>query len=76
MMQIARFPLQIYPQRMHWVLLTVLPAAFLTTFPAQALLGRVSAGVLLPALALAALLLFCSHRFFNYALKFYGSASS
>jgi ABC-2 type transport system permease protein len=76
LMQVARFPLQIYPQRMQWVLLTILPAAFLTTFPAQALLGRASAAVLLPALALAAFLLFCSHRFFNFALKYYGSASS
>jgi ABC-2 type transport system permease protein len=76
MLQVARFPLQIYPQRMQWFLVTLLPAAFLTTFPTEALLGRASIGVLLAALALAAFLLFCSHRFFNFALKFYGSASS
>ena len=76
MLQIARFPVQVYPQRMQWILLTILPAAFLTTFPAQALLGRSPTGVLLPAIAFAAFLLFCSHRFFNFALKYYGSASS
>jgi ABC-2 type transport system permease protein len=76
MMQMARFPLQIYPQRLQIFLLTILPVAFLTTFPSQALLGRLEAKVLFAALALAVLLLFCSHRFFDYALRFYGSASS
>jgi ABC-2 type transport system permease protein len=76
MMQMARFPIQIYPQRLQIFLLTIVPVGFLTTFPAQALLGRGTLGVLIAAISLAAFLLFCSHRFFNFALKYYGSASS
>jgi ABC-2 type transport system permease protein len=76
MMQMARFPIQVYPQRLQIFLLTILPVAFLTTFPSQALLGRGDIRVLLAAFALAAILVFCSHRFFRFALKFYGSASS
>lgn len=76
MMQMARFPIQIYPRKLQWLLISVLPVAFLTTFPTQALLGRSGAGVLPVAVLLSAMLLFFSHCFFRFALKFYGSASS
>ena len=54
----------------------MLPVAFLTTFPTQALLGRGNALMVLGALTLASVFLFASHRFWNFALRFYGSASS
>lgn len=76
MMQMARFPIQIYPRKIQWMLLSILPVAFLTTFPTQALLGRGDIRVLGAALALGATLLFLSNRFFHFALRFYGSASS
>lgn len=76
MMQMARFPLQIYPQRMQGFLTFVLPVAFMTTFPTEALLGRGHLSTPGTALVVSAVLLYASHRFFNYALKFYGSASS
>lgn len=76
MMQMARFPLQVYPQRLQIFLIVMLPVAFLTTFPAEALLGRGRPAALAGALALAALLLWLSHRFFNFALRYYSSASS
>ena len=76
MMQMARFPLQIYPRRLQPFLTVFLPIAFLTTYPAQALLGQCGAGVLGAALALAAAMLWLSHRFFQYALGYYSSASS
>ena len=76
MMQMARFPLQIYPARALSFLTVVLPVAFLTTFPTQALLGRGNLGTLLAALGLASAFLWLSHRFWNFALRFYGSASS
>ncbi len=76
MMQMAKFPVQIYPRKLQWVLISVLPVAFLTTFPAQALLGRGEPLVVVAALGLAALLIFFSHKFFQFALKYYGSASS
>jgi len=76
MMQMARFPLQIYPARALSFLTVVLPVAFLTTFPTQALLGRGNLPTLLGALGLANAFLYVSHRFWNFALGFYGSASS
>lgn len=76
LLQMARFPVDIYPRRLLWVFVSVLPVAFLTTFPVRALLGRTQGLELLPALGLAALLLFASHLFFHYALRSYGSASS
>jgi ABC-2 type transport system permease protein len=76
MMQMARFPIQIYPQRIIAFLTIALPVAFLTTFPTQALLGRSNFATLGAALGLASVFLFLSNRIFNFALRFYGSASS
>ncbi len=76
MMQMARFPVQIYPARALTFLTIGLPVAFLTTFPTQALLGQSDFGVVVAAIALAATFLAISAWFFQFALKFYGSASS
>lgn len=76
MMKMAQFPIQIYPRRI-WTLLTVgLPVAFLTTYPTQALLGNVQWPLVGAAFALSATFLAISHLFFQFALRFYGSASS
>lgn len=76
MMKMAQFPVQIYPERL-WTLLTVgLPVAFLTTYPTQALLGHVVWSLVGAALVLAAFFLTLSHAFFQFALRYYGSASS
>ena len=71
LMQMARFPMEVYPRKLQWLLVSVLPVAFLTTFPTQALLGRGVPGVLPAALLLSATLLFASHLFFQFALKFF-----
>lgn len=56
--ELARFPVQMYRDPVQSVL-TLVPVAFLTTFPAEALLGRLDAYLLLlaPAIALAAVAL-------------------
>jgi ABC-2 type transport system permease protein len=76
MMQMARFPVEIYPQRLMTLLTFGLPIAFLTTYPTQALLGRGQVSHLAVAFGLATLLLLLSNRWFNFALRYYGSASS
>ena len=76
MLQIARFPVQIYPARVLTFLTIGLPVAFLTTFPTQALLGNIDLAIIAAALGLATLFLAISNRFFRFALGFYGSASS
>jgi ABC-2 type transport system permease protein len=76
MLQMARFPIQIYPARVLTFLTIGIPVAFLTTFPTQAVLGKIEWPILGAALGMAALFLWISHRFFNFALRSYGSASS
>jgi ABC-type uncharacterized transport system permease subunit len=46
-MQMARFPVEIYPARMRSFLTFALPVAFMTTFPTEALLGRTDVRVLI-----------------------------
>jgi ABC-2 type transport system permease protein len=76
MMQLARFPIDIYPKRALTFLTIGLPVAFLTTYPAQALLGRGNASQVFGGLALALVFCVLSACFFRFALRFYGSASS
>jgi len=56
--ELGRFPVQLYRNPVQTVL-TVVPVAFLTTYPAEALLGRLEPWLLLvsPAVALGALVL-------------------
>lgn len=75
-MQMAKFPVEIYPARMRAFLTFALPVAFLTTYPSASLLGKSDARVLVVGVLLAAFLLFLSQMFFRFALRFYGSASS
>lgn len=76
MMQMARFPIQIYPARLLTFLTIGLPVAFLTTFPTQALLGQIGWQTLAVAVGLTAVFVSLSALFFRFALRFYGSASS
>lgn len=76
MMQIARFPVDMYPQRARGFLTLVLPVAFLTTYPTRALLGQSTTSMLILAPLFALILLFASRLFFNFALRSYSSASS
>ena len=54
----------------------VLPVAFLTTVPAELLLGRVAAPMLLLGLALAGGFFVAARTFWLFALRHYTSASS
>ena len=54
----------------------VLPVAFLTTVPAQVLLGKAAAPMLLAGLALGVLFFAAARAFWLFALRFYTSASS
>lgn len=54
----------------------IVPAAFMTTFPAKALLGSVNWWWLPLGLALTATMLFVSSKLWNFALKHYTGASA
>ena len=72
----ARFPVSSFPAPVRIALTFVLPVAFITTVPAQAITGTLGAGVALRAPAIAALSFAVSRAFWLYALRNYTSASS
>jgi ABC-2 type transport system permease protein len=72
----GRFPVTVYRPWLRLILTYVIPIAFLTTFPAATLLGKLSLWHVAASVLIAAVLLIASHRFWNYAIRFYSSASS
>ena len=72
----GRFPVTAYPPGLRLLFTLVLPVAFLTTVPAQALLGRASAGWVAGSLAMAGISVVLSRSFWRFALRHYTSASS
>jgi ABC-2 type transport system permease protein len=72
----GRYPLSAYPAALRAVFTFVLPVAFMTTVPSQALLGSASLEWVLGSLTAAAISLLGSRLFWQYALRHYTSASS
>jgi len=72
----GRYPISAYPVGLRNLLTVVLPVAFLTTVPAEAILGRVSVGAAAASLLMATVTLMLCRGFWRYALRFYSSASS
>ncbi len=76
MYEAARWPVTIYPRWLRWILTFLIPVAFATTVPAQAVTGRLDATTLGIAAAMAAVLLVVSRAFWLYGLRFYSGASA
>ena len=76
LLEAGRFPLSAYPAAYRFFFTFIIPVAFLTTVPAEAMLGRVSSLWLVGTIVLAIGLLWLSDRFWKLALRFYTSASS
>ena len=76
LLEAGRFPMSAYPVAYRVFFTFVVPVAFLTTVPAATLLGRMAIPWVLGAGGLAVGLLVCSHLFWQFALRFYTSASS
>jgi ABC-2 type transport system permease protein len=72
----GRYPVGAYPPGLRTLFTLVLPVAFLTTVPAEALLGRLSPAGALSSLLVALVALAVSRAFWLFALRFYTSASS
>ena len=72
----GRYPVTIYRGLVRVVLTFVVPIAFVTTFPASALLGRIDQTTVVMSIAFALGLFVVSNRFWNFAIKHYSSASS
>jgi ABC-2 type transport system permease protein len=76
LMEAGRFPMVAYPAAYRFFFTFVVPVAFLTTVPAEVMLGRSQLIWVVGAGALALGLLFTSRIFWQFALRFYTSASS
>jgi ABC-2 type transport system permease protein len=72
----GRYPVSAYPPGLRTFFTLVVPITFLTTVPAEALLGRSSVTWLALSLAVAAGCLVLARSFWRFALRFYTSASS
>jgi len=72
----GRYPVSAYPPALRLLLTLVLPVAFLTTVPAEVLLGRSSGGWIATSLAVSLLAFALCRAFWQWALRSYTSASS
>ncbi|GAC1469123.1 MAG: ABC transporter permease [Chamaesiphon sp.] len=75
-LEAGRYPMVAYPAAYRFFFTFVVPVAFLTTIPSEAMLGRGSFIWILAASILALGLLLASCAFWRLALRFYTSASS
>lgn len=76
LLEAGRFPMVAYPVAFRFFFTFVVPVAFLTTVPAEAMLGTSQVSWMIGAGILALGLFFASTRFWRFALRFYTSASS
>jgi ABC-2 type transport system permease protein len=72
----GRYPVTIYRGVVRVLLTFIVPIAFVTTFPASALLGRIDPPTTIIGFAFAIGSFIISNRFWNFALRYYSSASS
>ena len=76
LMFMGKFPVEVYASPVRWALTFGVPIAVMTSFPAQALLGRLSWAWAVYAFALTGVLLALSARFWNDSVARYTSSSS
>ena len=72
----GRFPVSAYPPTLRLVFTLFLPVAFLTTVPAEVILGRAAMPMLTLGLTLSVVFFLASRAFWLFALRYYTSASS
>ena len=74
--QAGRFPITVYPQPVRFILTFVIPVAFITTIPAEAILGQLKVTFFILSFILSSSLLLLSTFIWKRALRQYTSASS
>jgi ABC-2 type transport system permease protein len=75
-MQLARYPIGIYPGWLQFVLTWIIPVAIMTTIPATALTGDIQPMSLMGGVALAVILFIAASVLFRLGVRRYNSASS
>ncbi len=76
MYEAGRWPVSLYPPWLRFALTFLVPIAFATTVPAQALAGRLTWRILLGAALLALALFAASRLFWRTAIRRYSGASA
>ncbi len=69
-------PDSMYFPWVKWILLTIVPVGMIASVPSRALLDPPNYFILLLPLFIAPFFVWASHRLWNFALRFYSSASS
>lgn len=72
----GRFPVTIFPSWLRITLTFVVPIAFITTVPAAVIIGRLELEFALWSLLVAAVLFTACVLFWQFAVRYYSSASS
>ena len=72
----GRYPINAYPNPLRYIFTLILPITFLTTVPANVLLGKINYQMIGLGILLSVLFFIVSRKFWSYALRFYTSASS
>lgn len=75
-LEAGRYPIAAYPTVYRFFFTFIIPVVFLTTIPAETMLGRSPNVWIVGAGFLSILLLFCSNLVWRFAMRFYTSASS
>jgi ABC-2 type transport system permease protein len=76
MYEAGRWPVSLYPGWLRFGLTFLVPVAFATTVPAEALTGRLNPQVLLGTMGLAAVMLVVSRLFWRAGIRHYSGASA
>jgi ABC-2 type transport system permease protein len=74
--QAGRWPIRIYPRALRLVLTFLVPVAFAVTVPAEAAVGRLGAGTMLLAVALAVGIAGVARVFWHIGVRHYAGASA
>ena len=72
----GKYPVNSYPDPIRTIFTFVIPIAFLTTVPAESMLSISSNSYILTSILISSLFFLLTKMFWNYALRFYTSASS
>lgn len=73
---LTKYPIDVFGSSLSVVFYTAIPIAFLTTVPANIMIGRFSYGFIIVGFAFGILLLFIANLFWKWNVKRYSSASS
>ena len=76
MYEAGRWPISLYPGWLRFALTFLVPVAFATTVPAEALTGRLAVRTLVGAVALAVVMFAISRLFWRLGLRRYSGASA